>query len=111
MSRAPLRSNATPPGATMGATLGLAGLLVTGSAVMLWMNRTTLAGTNPLDVATPYLFAAYVPVGAVILRRNPGHGVGRLFVLVGLWAAFAVCAQEYGILALTGPWSIPAGRG
>jgi hypothetical protein len=95
----------------MGATLGLAGLLVTGSAVMLWMNRTTLAGTNPLDVATPYLFAAYVPVGAVILRRNPGHGVGRLFVLVGLWAAFAVCAQEYGILALTGPWSIPAGRG
>ncbi len=111
MSGAPLRNNATRPGERALATVGLTALLlVIISAVLLWMNRSTLAGTNPVDVVSPYLFAAYVPVGAVILRRNPGHGIGRLFVLVGLWAAFAVCAQEYGILALTGPWSIPAGR-
>lgn len=90
--------------------LGIATMaLALGSVALLWLNRGTLASSSWPDVVTPYLFISYSAIGLLILRHVPRHGVGRLFVLVGLWAASAVLAQEYGILALNRAEPLPGG--
>jgi len=54
---------------------------------------------------------AYPTVGALIASRRPGNPIGWLLIAMGLGAAVAGFAAEYGVRALlVAPGSLPGGR-
>ncbi|BBH68632.1 hypothetical protein ACTI_53170 [Actinoplanes sp. OR16] len=65
---------------------GLAGLAVAGGLL-------DMRGPTPTPVAIPAMLAvSFAPLGVFVLRRLPGHPLGRLMLLVGVTATVAVVA-------------------
>ena len=85
----------------------LSALLLVLAVVLLVLNRDLgFRALSPHLVLVP----GFAVVGLVLAVRRPGHGIGWLFVGMGLVAALQSFALEYAIWALvTAPGSLPAG--
>jgi hypothetical protein len=86
-------------------------LFVAGEALAI-LNRTQgndgWSDTSWLFIALAFAFAF---VGALVLSHHPGHAIGWLLYVVGLFFELSFSATEYGLYTLhTNPGALPFGR-
>jgi hypothetical protein len=75
----------------------------------------TLAHGQPLSIDAGVgigfigLQLAFSTVGALVASRRPGNPIGWLFCFEGLALSLTGASEEYAVLAVTGPSSLPLG--
>ena len=86
-----------PETAVLVTTLAMVGIAVTWALVARWLLDLRVYAFW-LETTTAGLI--YTAIGALILSRQPGHAIGRLFAVLGLSSATQLLAGQYATTSL-----------